>query len=287
MALGGTSGQVRQPRQDARDDRVGAHYADTALVSGYAASHDGWGPPARYFRSRLHVVDEVLGQCRGGDLLDVGCGPGMLVRHLLDTRPGDFRITACDRSPAMIDAVGRQTGQRRDLRLSVARIEDLPFPDASFDVVLATGVLEYVDVRRALDEIARVTRPGGLVVVTMLNPLSPYRAFEWFFYWPALRLLGRVERLLGVRPERRHGVRRSGIRALTSRRLSKALRTARLRPEDVVFYDLTALVPPFDKVARRWTRRWRSHPETTASRGRRGWLGTGYLVATRRAPDPS
>lgn len=256
-------------------------------MSGYAAAHERWGPPARYFRSRLHVVDDVLRQCRGGDLLDVGCGPGMLVRHLLDSRPGDFRITACDRSPAMIAAAGQRTGQRRDLRLSVARIEDLPFPDASFDIVLATGVLEYVDVRQALDELARVTRPDGLVVLTMLNPLSPYRAFEWFAYWPALRMLGRIERLLGVRPDRRHGACRSGIRALTSQRLSRALTETRLQPADVVFYDITPLVPPLDKVVRRWTRRWRTRPETTVSRGRRRWLGTGYLVAARRAADPS
>jgi ubiquinone/menaquinone biosynthesis C-methylase UbiE len=205
-----------------------------------------------------------------------------MVRHLLDTRPGDFRITACDRSPAMIDAVAERTGQREDVRLSVARIEDMPFLDASFDVVLAAGVLEYVDTRRALGEIARVVRPGGLVVVTMLNPLSAYRIIEWCVYWPALRVLGHVERLLGVQPQRRHGARKSGIRALTPRRLRSNLRDAGLHPDVVVFYDLTAVPPPFDRLVRRGARRWRSHPETTVSRGRRRWLGTAYLVAAHR-----
>ncbi|KAF5990724.1 class I SAM-dependent methyltransferase [Streptomyces sp. WAC00263] len=265
-----------------RDATVTAQFEDARAVSGYATAHDGWGPPARYFHSRLHVVDESLRASPGGNLLDVGCGPGMLVRHLLDTRPGDFRITACDRSPDMIEAVARQVRGVDGVRLSVARIEDLPFPDQSFDVVLAMGVLEYVDARRALGEIARVVCPGGLVVVTMLNPRSPYRLFEWCVYWPALRILGRVERLLGVRPERRHGARKSGIRAVSSRRLRRILRDAGLCPEDVVFYDLTAWVPPLDKVIRRWIRRWRSHPETTVSRDKRRWLGSGYLVAGRR-----
>lgn len=283
MALHDTRRPADAGRNVARDDRVRAQYAETADVSGYVTAHEGWRSQARYFHSRLYVVDQMLRTCPAGDLLDVGCGPGVLVRHLLESRPGDFRITACDRSPAVIDAVAARAGQRDDLRLSVASIEDMPFPDASFDVVLATGVLEYVDARRAMREIARVIRPGGLVVVTMLNPASPYRLFEWCVYWPATRALGRVERLLGVPPDRRHGTRKSGIRAFTSKRLRSLMRDAGLHPQDVAFYDITGCVPPLDKVIRRWVRGWRDHPETTVSRGRRRWLGTGYLIAAQRS----
>lgn len=268
----------------ARAAAVVVQYQDAVEAAGYAAAHDGWGPSARYFHSRLHVVQESLQACPGGDLLDVGCGPGMLVRRLLDTRPGDFRITACDRSPAMIEAAVDRTADADNVELRVARIEDLPFPDESFDVVLAMGVLEYTDVPRALRELARVVRPSGLVVVTMLNPLSPYRLFEWCIYWPALRLLGRMERRLGIRATHRHGAAVSGIRAVSPARLRRRLRESGLWPQDVVYYDLTPLVPPLDRVVRRWARRWREHPERTASRGARRWMGTGYLVAARRLP---
>ncbi|MEV6110591.1 class I SAM-dependent methyltransferase [Streptomyces sp. NPDC051940] len=266
-----------------REIAVTEQFGDPSAASGYASAYDGWTPAARYFRSRLHAVGQSLDSCPGGDLLDAGCGPGMLVRHLLDTRPGDFRITACDRSHGMIGAAARRVGGAGGVGLAVARIEDLPFADGSFDVVLATGVLEYVDTRRALRELARVARPDGLVVVTMLNPRSPYRLFEWCVHWPALRALGRVERLLGVPAHRRHGAGRSGIRAVGPRRLRTLLRDAALCPEDVVFYDLTAWVPPLDKAVRRRFRQWHSHPEPTVSRGRRSWLGSGYLVAARRA----
>jgi ubiquinone/menaquinone biosynthesis C-methylase UbiE len=254
-------------------------------VSDYATAYQGWAPQARYFQSRLHVVDDVLRECPQGELLDVGCGPGMLVRHLLKTRPGNFRITACDDSPAMVEAVTAQVGHRGDVHTVVANIEDMPFPDASFDVVVATGVLEYVDARRAMREIARVVRPSHLVLVTMLNPLSPYRVFEWVVYWPATRVLGQVERVLGVPRHRRHGARRSGIRAVPQKRLCGVMRDAGLLPEDVVFYDITAWLPPLDQVIRRWTRRWRSHPETTVSRGRSRRLGTAYLVVARRTSE--
>jgi SAM-dependent methyltransferase len=263
-----------------REERVRVQYAEPALVAGYANDHAGWGPTARYHHSRRHAIDQILGSCPGGDLLDVGCGPGMMVRHLLDTRPGRFRITACDQSPAMIDAVAARTGS--EVRLSVGDIQEMPFADRVFDVVLAMGVLEYTDAALALHEVARVTRPGGLVVATMLNPRSPYRLFEWGVFWPARRTLGALERAVGVPPSRRHGARRTGIVALTPRRLRELLWRAGLQPEDVIAYDVTASVPPFDRLARRWDRSWRAHPEKTISRGAKRWLGTGYLIAARR-----
>ena len=56
----------------------------------------------------------------------------------------------------------------------VSKIESLPFADGSFDAVLATGVLEYSELERALPELARVLRPGGLAVVSYPNPRNLY-----------------------------------------------------------------------------------------------------------------
>jgi ubiquinone/menaquinone biosynthesis C-methylase UbiE len=281
MVLGHVrSVDFRTDRRSSENPTV-ARYADPAEVSSYVASYQGWGPLARYFSSRLYLIEQVLQGC-AGELLDVGCGPGMMVSRLLDTRAGDFRITACDRSPAMIDAVRRRVPAVGDTRLTVASIEDMPFEPDEFDVVLAMGVLEYVDARRAVREIARVVRDDGLVVVTMLNPLSPYRLFDWFVHLPAVRLAGQVERLLGRRNWRRHAEARSGVRALRVSQLRRILRSEGLRPERLAYYDVTPLLPPFDRLIRRWARRWRDHPETTVGTGIRGRLGTGYLVTARR-----
>jgi SAM-dependent methyltransferase len=211
----------------------------------------------------------------------------MLVRHLLDVRPGAFRITACDRSPNMVQAVGERTAESGDVRLVIGNVENMPFPDASFDVVVAMGVLEYADADRGMRDVVRVLRPGGLLVLTMLNPQSPYRFCEWCLYWPGLRMLGRVERLLRVPEARRHGVPKSGIRAIRPARLRRMTRDAGLVPEDVLHYDVTPLFPPLDKVGRRWSRSWRSHPQKTVSRGVWRWLGTGYMVVARRAGEPA
>ncbi|MEV6442038.1 class I SAM-dependent methyltransferase [Amycolatopsis sp. NPDC051716] len=266
-----------------REELVRVQYAEPALVAGYADDHAGWGPTARYHHSRRYAIDQVLAGCPGGDLLDVGCGPGMMVRHLLDTRPGDFRLTACDQSPAMIDAVAARAGA--GVQLAVGDIEEMPFADRQFDVVLAMGVLEYAEAAQALREVARVTRPGGLVVTTMLNPKSPYRLFEWGVFWPARRTLGALERVVGVPPSRRHGARRTGIVALTPRRLRELLWRAGLQPGEAIAYDVTASVPPVDRLVRRRDRSWRKRPEATIARGAKRWLGTGYLVAARKVGE--
>ena len=264
-----------------RDDLVRVQYADSTSVSEYADAYSGYGPTARYHHSRRHAVEEVLRPCPGGALLDIGCGPGMMVRHLLDNRPGDFRITACDRSAAMVDAVVARAGTSA-VTSAVGDIERMPFPDGRFDVVLAMGVLEYADIPTALHEAVRVLRPGGLLVATMLNPHSLYRLVEWGAFWPARRVLGGVERALGVSAVRRHGARRTGIKTLSLRQFRQQLWRAGLQPADTLFYDTTILVPPLDKLIRRWDRGWQAHPERTVTRGPARCLGTGYLITARR-----
>ena len=242
----------------------------------------------RYYHSRLYAMTQALQGTRGGRLLDVGSGPGMFISHLLQTRPGDFRVTAYDRSSAMAHAVLLQGGDTLDVEVQVGMAENMPFPDDAFDVVVAMGVLEYTDADAALRQIARVTRPGGRVVVTMLNPLSPFRLTEWLVYWPLLRLIGRIERLVVGRDQVRHGAVRTGIRALPSRRLCALMREAGLVPQDVDYYDVTALVPPLNKLVRRRTRKWLTHPERTVRRtSPLRWLGTAYLVTAEAPGGPS
>jgi ubiquinone/menaquinone biosynthesis C-methylase UbiE len=257
---------------------------DAAEAAECAAAYNGSSRFARYFQSRLYVVGEQLHARRSGDLLDVGCGPGMLIRQLVDSRPGDFKITGLDHSAAVVNEAATRLHDT-DVEIRIGLAECLPFPDASFDVVLALGVLEYTDLPVAVSEIGRVSRPGALVLVTMLNPLNPYRLMEWGCYWPALRLLGRCEQLLGVPAKSRHGAPRSGIRACTKGKLRALISAAGLEPTDVVYYDLTPLVPPLDRVARRINRRWLNDIESTITRGAGRWMGTAYLIAARRSAE--
>ena len=203
-------------------------------------------------------------------------------RALLTSRPTDFRITVLDQSLAMIECCAASMGELGRLLPTVGELEALPFLDASFDVVLALGVLEYADASSAVREISRVVRPGGIVIASMLNPTSPYRLAEWFAYWPLLRCLAVIERLLGRPAEGRHDARRTGIRCITSRRLRRMLTKANLIPVNLVHFDVTPLLPPFDRIPALARRAERRPPERTVTHGWRQWMGTGYMTVARR-----
>jgi ubiquinone/menaquinone biosynthesis C-methylase UbiE len=94
-----------------------------------------------------------------GDVLEVGAGDGAN----LPLYPADARLTLLEPNPYLFDYLD-ETVRRRGLmaRLVQAEAESMPFPNSSFDVVVAVHVLCSVrDQPRALAEIRRVLRPGG------------------------------------------------------------------------------------------------------------------------------
>ncbi len=273
-------------RRPTRKERVLAQYSSAEAPVYYVQAVDGSAPEGKCLRSRLQLLQDLLADCPPGDLLDAGCGPGVLSKALLTSHGDAFRITVLDQSLSMIRYCRASASEVGEVRPAVGQLEALPFGPSSFDVTVVTGALEYADAAAAVREIARVVRPGGLVIVTMLNPGSPYRLVEWFVYWPLLRMLAVAERLLGVPVDRRHGMAITGIRTLSVHRLSRLLADAGLRPEKVVHYDFTALIPPLDRLpalarlADRVTRR-RASADALPD-----WLATGYLLTATRAPVP-
>ncbi len=94
-------------------------------------------------------------------VLEVGCGEGELAARI-GSDPG-VAVVAVDQSERMVDLT-----RARGVDARVADVQDLPFADAVFDVVVAAWMLYHVpDLDRGVSEIARVLRPGGqLVAVT-------------------------------------------------------------------------------------------------------------------------
>lgn len=110
------------------------------------------------------VLDAAL-VTPGTRLLDAGCGAGLLA--LLASLRGS-QVFALDASPDLL-AVARERLPDADVR--EGDLEALPYPDASFDAVVAVNSIFYAaDMAAAMRELARVVRPGGRVVVTAWGP---------------------------------------------------------------------------------------------------------------------
>jgi ubiquinone/menaquinone biosynthesis C-methylase UbiE len=110
----------------------------------------------------------------GGAVLDVGTGPGVLLVELAARRP-DLRLTGVDLSADMIAAATRNLepfGERASAR--VGNVASLPFPDRSFDLIVASLSLHHWDhPEAAVPELARILRPGGRIHIYDL-PFAPF-----------------------------------------------------------------------------------------------------------------
>src|SRR5215207_1517122 len=113
-----------------------------------------------------------------GEVLEIGVGTG---RNLY-FYPTEVHLTGVELSPKMLEIArrrARESGIEADLRIGDA--QHLPFPDASFDTVVATLALCTIpDDRRAVVEAARVLRPGGrlLLLEHIRSPLLPVRLLQ-------------------------------------------------------------------------------------------------------------
>ena len=116
-------------------------------------------------------------------VLEVGSGPAELWRENRDRIPAGWTITLADLSEGMLDAARDVLGERA--QYVVADVQDLPFPDESFDAAIANHMLYHVaDRSRALAELARVLRSGGVLYASTngeghlreIRDLTPRRA---------------------------------------------------------------------------------------------------------------
>jgi len=130
---------------------------------------------------RAAVLD-LAGPLAGRDVLDIGCGDGT---YALGAALAGARVTGVDRSAAVVEAARRRAADAGlPLELHVADALTLPFPPERFDVVLAVTVLCFVlDPPRAVAEMARVLRPGGVVVLGELGRWSAWGVWRRLRAW--------------------------------------------------------------------------------------------------------
>ncbi|MEI7658473.1 MAG: methyltransferase domain-containing protein [Phycisphaerae bacterium] len=117
-----------------------------------------------------------------GSVLDVGCGVGHWGRALASVLPASTRFTGVDREERWVrDAAvaAERAGLAGRSRFVQGDVAALPFPDDSFDLTTCQTVLMHVaDPERALREMIRVTRPGGLVLAVEPSNMAQMGIFS-------------------------------------------------------------------------------------------------------------
>jgi 2-polyprenyl-6-hydroxyphenyl methylase/3-demethylubiquinone-9 3-methyltransferase len=124
-------------------------------------------------------------------VLDIGCGGGFLAEEFAAL---GCPVTGVDPSPVSVGAArAHAAGRGLGIDYRVGAGEDLPGPDAAFDVACCCDVLEHVsDVDRVISETARVLRPGGLYLFDTINRTrtSKLLAIKAAQEWRLTRLTG-------------------------------------------------------------------------------------------------
>lgn len=143
-----------------------AHGRDSQIASNLIIDYEQ--------RVRSSTVMELLQPSAGDFILDVGCGNGRDIPPIV--RAG-CRCVALDYSRGMVDEARQHLTSHGivDVPLLVGDATRLSFPDAHFDKVFASEVIEHIpDWQLAIREMARVLKPAGTLVLTTPNRLSWY-----------------------------------------------------------------------------------------------------------------
>lgn len=150
-------------------DASGSTSSNRAYYDAFSAEYErerGKNDPGGYHELLDELEAEYVARFGAGrDVLEVGCGTGLVLMRIRE-----FARTAkgVDLSPGMLEKA-----QARGLSVQLGSATELPFESNQFDVTCSFKVLAHVpEIEKALSEMARVTRPGGVVLAEFYNPFS-------------------------------------------------------------------------------------------------------------------
>jgi ubiquinone/menaquinone biosynthesis C-methylase UbiE len=122
-------------------------------------------------RDEGELISDFLRPAPGEQILDAGCGTGVFTADILSS---GSKVVGLDLSLPMLRLAERKFTEC-PFHAMLGNMISLPFKDCSFDKVVSITALEFIpDAKRTVDELFRVAKKGGIIVVATLNRLSPW-----------------------------------------------------------------------------------------------------------------
>lgn len=169
--------------------------------------------PGGAAQTELALTLAGLSDRSGLKVADIGCGTG--ASTLLLARKLDAHITAIDFLPEFLDILkekAKEDGSAHKIQTLAVSMEDLPFADASLDMIWAEGAIYNIGFEHGINDWKRLLKPGGVLAVSELTWLTSHRPEELQRHWDneypevatASRKLGQLEdagyKLIGYFP---------------------------------------------------------------------------------------
>jgi SAM-dependent methyltransferase len=203
------------------------------------------GEPSYVWRAgqkrRLQMILQAAGERMQGKVLENGCGVGMYVEHLA---PFAGEITGLEYDFPRAQEAHQLTGPLTNANIVCAAGEGLPFPSESFDLILSHEVLEHVvDDQAAVQEMARLLRPGGRMVIFVPNRGYPFETHG--IYWRGAYRFGNIP-LVNYLPRRLRDRLAPHVRIYTARDLERLFVGLPVR-----FVERTVIFGAYDNIIAR------------------------------------
>lgn len=143
-------------------------YQDALAYYGVNGAHPGGLSLTKYLLEQEKINNHTM-------ILDAGCGTGQTSSYIKKNYP--CMVTSIDQHPLMIQrAKNRFQKENLSIHLVQGRLENLPFVDHTFDLILVESVLIFTKRKDSLSELNRVLKPNGVLLaieMTAQRPLSP------------------------------------------------------------------------------------------------------------------
>lgn len=201
-------------------------------------------------------------------VLDIGCGSGIMTKDLVKK---GCEVWAVDISQNMLNASKKTIGDTSKAHYSVQDIEKLDLKSDFFDIVIASGVIEYLkEDNRAINEIKRVLKKNGVAIVTVQSNISIPR---WGAEIAELILPKSIKKkIFTLDQHRRHN----------PIKLNNDFKNAGLIKENYRYFHFYPLIIPFDRIFPRFCVYFGKKMESFSQTIFGLFLATGYILKVRK-----